>query len=398
MKIGIEKAAMSPWPVPVEPQLLMASHCFPDVVGSADRMRAWQLLRLVSRTCRVSLACVVDGPVSLAMWRLVRAQVDRLLLAPVEVNRSGFGWLRRTNTMAGRDEIVSDGRVLRSLGSWTDESRFDMALGTHPRLLELLARLGIGHRICDMPTPWIGKERVSASHNRRWLKNRSSGIDRQDFRLTIGCDLVTTCDDPMTDRFEAAGHNAITLPRAIDIDYLAPQWQATGQPDPMRLVFHGDWSHRQTHKSLAWFTRRIWPRTHRVLGGAEFESTRPQGPSSTLDALRNARVVVVPGQDPARARFAVLQALAMGKVVIVSQPVGQALGLRHGQHAYLAQGDNAWATLSVRSLESPHVRFHLSKGGLTFVRQWGPDPQSGRAFLRALREMSPPQPALRQAA
>lgn len=74
-----------------KPTLLMLSHCVPDAVGTPQRTRTWQLLRLVSQSYQVRLAALADGPVSLEQWRAISAYAQSVVFEPIRAPADGWG-------------------------------------------------------------------------------------------------------------------------------------------------------------------------------------------------------------------------------------------------------------------------------------------------------------------
>ncbi len=381
---------MPAWFQTNQPRLLMICHRFPDMLGSQERMRVWQLLRLVSRAYQVYLVSLVDGPISLVQWRPVQGLVHRLELAIDEPRRWLPSWW--TRWLAGtRTPPVGDARgVLDWAQTWTQDQPFDVVLGTHPRLLKRMGEIHASCRVCDVFTPGLLGGEPASDTDGRWRIGHASSrpvsgnvTEHGDLN---GCDIVTI--NAARDRRLFPDRRVVCLPLTLDTEALAPDTspQRQGDGGPPVLVFHGDWLNRDLSKTLRGFRRRVWSRTGRVLPQAMLGATRPHGPVSAADLLRGAWAVVVPGHDVISSTASALQAMAMRKPVVICPPTGEALGLRHGHHALIAQHEDDWSAACVRVLESPTDRYHLSQAGWRFAQGYRPDERAGRALLDAIQQ------------
>jgi len=113
--------------------LLVLAHCLPKSNGGVIRHRCFELLRHLSTTWQVHLACVCRGPVTMAQWQAVDALVYRLTLEPVGLRSRLLATLIRPRDADRCLPAALAGAVKRC----TDEAHFDRCLITHPALARI---------------------------------------------------------------------------------------------------------------------------------------------------------------------------------------------------------------------------------------------------------------------
>lgn len=144
------------------PRALLISHAVPDPLGGPRRARAWQLLRLASRSHDVSLLCVSDGPIHLDRWRWLRYTAARVeLLPPARRYALAAAALRPLAAHAAaslrlRSAILP---LLESDPTLADAT-WDLVLSTHPDLAEQARRLDAAARFCDDGEPALAGFRL----------------------------------------------------------------------------------------------------------------------------------------------------------------------------------------------------------------------------------------------
>ena len=132
------------------PRMLMLSHCVPDAWGGVERARAWQLLRLVSQSHRVSLACYIDAPVNLSQWRAVRSRVDKLDLRNRPLVPRVRARIRRVCRLDPGPALRPDRTMGLPLRRGFEIDRFDAVLCTHPLFWSCVEPSHTSWRICDL--------------------------------------------------------------------------------------------------------------------------------------------------------------------------------------------------------------------------------------------------------
>jgi len=165
------------------------------------------------------------------------------------------------------------------------------------------------------------------------------------------------------------------LPNGVDCERFQP---TDAEPEPRRLLLVGSFAHLPNLLALEFFLRNVWPLsgpgyTLHVIGGARHEyyldffrdrvSINTEQPGVEIegfvadvrDAYRRAAVVLAPLTASAGTNIKVLEAMAMGKVV-VSTPAGvNGLDITPGRDFLLAETAAQMAE-QIRVLENDSAR------------------------------------------
>jgi hypothetical protein len=118
-----------------KPAVLMLSHCVPQPAGSGARVEAWRLLTAAAARHRVYLACLRDGPVNLAQWRLVCRHAQRIALeSPPVLARAFRRFGAEPGVASSRQSLLPVARL------WLNELPFTAAICTNTALEPLVAK------------------------------------------------------------------------------------------------------------------------------------------------------------------------------------------------------------------------------------------------------------------
>ncbi len=172
-----------------------------------------------------------------------------------------------------------------------------------------------------------------------------------------------------------AGGNAITLPNGVDLVRFQP---SAREPEPRRILFIGSFAHLPNLIALEFFLTQVWPRltgvTLHIIAGnrpeyfLDFYRERIRvnlnQPGLELEAFvadvrpayERAAVVIAPLLASAGTNIKILEAMAMGKVV-VSTPAGiNGLDLTPGTDMVLASSAAEMAASIDELFNSPALR------------------------------------------
>jgi len=241
---------------PRSPWALLLTHAVPDPLGGGQRLRAWQLLRLLSETHRVALACLEDAPVSLPQWRDLQRLASHIHIESAgSVGRRFRASLRRFTGSAHAGTI----HPLDSIESLPC-TELHAVVATHPALTASPSRIARHARM-------IGPVVVDL------------------FSITpLGPYKADTVLTPTADTPVGAHRGPVTvLPPALDRRSLRGQTgrgRLTLQPSSAgasapTLALHGDWSQPETRRDHQRFLARIWPAIQQRLPDARLVTTAP---------------------------------------------------------------------------------------------------------------------------
>lgn len=192
-----------------KPRLLMLSHCVPcsDKRGEASH-RAWQLLTTFGRSHEIHLACLADGPVSLAHWRALHAKTKQIVIEPARRLRQWLASLIRMIVPNASESLAMRGLFRQPVREWSSKFELQAVLCTRLSLIDATQSLTSLQRIADLhQQTFAHDERVSlcdrviisdgsqasllASHDKRMILMPTLGTQRKDqtMRLTTSEEL-----------------------------------------------------------------------------------------------------------------------------------------------------------------------------------------------------------------
>lgn len=376
--------------MPDRKRLLLISHCVPSPVGGADRARAWQLLKLLSRDHSVSLACLFDGPVNLAQWSTVRAQTDRLSVELNQITRRLLSrWLAPIHTpSAGR---IDSGQPLgKTVRCWADEEPYDTAVCTDPVLWPYLTGVGVKRSLLD-----VRSCRHAGRPNNR--ADAARGVNALD-----EADILIEGDGGERAHGLEINQRRVQLPDAVDIDQImevqGKHLSERGLGRKQRVVYHADWRYPRAQRLYNRFARLIWPEVRRSAPYAELAPSNAL-PGQALASLNEASLVVNAETEPSTACLPILQAMTLRRTVVAADTAAEALGAKQGEHLMRAGREIDWVMHCVNGLNNAPLRLSLSENARRFVERHRQVNATGGELLRALG-VAPAQspPALSRAA
>lgn len=351
-----------------KPHLLLLSHCFPQATGSAERARAWQMLRLASATHRVHVACLADGEIRLDQWRHVHELAERIV---IETRRplaslAGVAWSAVDATAPER--WAARGVFADTLDQWNNSTRFDAVLCTHRSLWADARRVATTLRLCDLTDrlPDNARARRAFEVLERTIAER--------------VDIITVSTEHAAEHLRGAASRAIHVPKGIDLLHFRLDnagHDAYTLPKSDVLAIGGNGGTRDA-SFRGWFAERVMPVIRKAVPGATL------APIDSPDGTRHASVVVSPEREPSLARWPILTAMAMSKTVVAAAEAAQGWTVRHGEHLLLSRDGDDWANQCIESLRSAPLRTELARRARDFVERHCVVERTGRDLLLTL--------------
>jgi len=384
-----------------KPTMLMLSHCVPDAMGETAAARAWQLLKLSSRTHRVFVACIQDSQVNLAQWRAISAAAAGLRIEARIVQAELLGSGLRLFNAPLADRLQIEPAIRPAIDHWGHQDGFDAVLMTHPALMSIAESVDTRYVVCDMGVP-ASLQHLRASHRRlfsQWHRNQSRQYQRFEREVAQRCDVLTVSRYEDRRRYRDGQCKTILLPDAVDLNYFqSGMIDLVGQKDVNRLVLHTEWGQSDSKSIRDWFTRNVWPSVQKAVPNAQLATSGSKNTSSNLKQLSAASVVVSPVTDAWSTRRPVLQGMALARPVVAPLDAARMIGARHGEHVLVTRREKDWVDHCVSALRSVAMRVQLARGARSFVESHCPLEQTGRALVDTLREHAFGPESLAQAA
>jgi polysaccharide biosynthesis protein PslH len=373
--------------------LLYLVHRVPYPPDKGDRIRAFQLLRYLSRHAAVHLACLADEPVEAETLQVLRQYACRVAVVPLG-RRSR--WVRALGSVL-RGRTVTEGAFsspgLRAvLRDWSRDTCFDGALASASSMVPYLRLPALR----DVPAvvdlvdvdsqKWLDYA-AAFRGPRAWLYGlEGRRLRRLEQALPRWARAVTLVSEAEAAIYRAGGvGEAASAARAIgngvDLDYFQPRPQAT----EASCVFVGALDYRPNVDGACWFCSEVWPhiRQRRPDAKLYLVGRRPTPAVQRLAAIAGvevvgqvadvrpyvarAGVVVVPLRIARGVQNKVLEALAMSKPVVASPAALEGLGTEAGIHLLSAQSRTEWVETIVRLYDHPGLGQQLGGAGRRYV-------------------------------
>jgi sugar transferase (PEP-CTERM/EpsH1 system associated) len=373
------------------PDILYLVHRTPYPPDKGDRIRTFQVLRYLSTRARVHLACLADEPVEGQTVAKLREYCERVAV----VRLGGLSrWARAVGSMV-RGQTVTQGAfsspVLRALvRQWARETPFHACLASssslvpYLRLPELRNVPSVVDLIDVDSQKWLDYAAASRGP-RRWLyRMEGRRLRRLEQALPAWNRAVTVVSEPEADilRSFCEPGSVHAISNGVDLDYFRPQ----PQPEEMACVFVGALDYRPNADGAVWFCREVWPEVQRRRPEAKMYlvGRRPTPAVCRLADLPGVELVgqvadvrpylarsacaVVPLQIARGIQNKVLEAMAMGKAVVVSPGALEGLEADPGLHLLSASSASEWVQAVLSLFENACLRDRFGAAGRLYVQ------------------------------
>lgn len=364
-------------------ELLFLAHRLPYPPDKGDKIRSYHLLRHLAKRYHVHLGAFVDDPED---WR--HAEALQAMCASVQL----VGLRPRLAKLVGLGNLLTgEALTLGYYRSWR------MAAWVRKRLEEgvrrvvcyssAMARFVIDtqevRRVMDFvdldsdkwrqyaatrPWPLSWLYRREAEHLLDWERRVAAAFD---YGLFVS-------EQEAADFLRAAPQSAPRIgwyANGVDADYFSPERDYANPYPPATeaIVFTGAMDYWPNIDAVTWFTQEVFPAIRSVRPEATFYVVGSR-PSAAVKALARLPGVQVTGRVPdvrpflAHAAVAVaplriargvqnkvLEAMAMGRTVVVTPQALEGIRALPGQEVVLADGTQAFIQATLQALQGPDL-------------------------------------------
>ncbi|MGK5015345.1 TIGR03087 family PEP-CTERM/XrtA system glycosyltransferase [Janthinobacterium sp. HLS12-2] len=366
-------------------ELLLLAHRLPYPPNKGDKIRSWHMLQYLSRHFRVHLGCFIDDDddwqhaktvaalcastrfIGLrrgaARWRAMQALLSRQAMS--------VHYYRDARLRQWVDGLLSGGNVQHALAFSGPMAQY--IDGSAGRAL---------HRVIDFvdvdsdkwrqygdskPWPMSLLYRREAQLLLQYERHIAQQFTAASFVSPAEAALFRQCA-PMARR--KTGH----VNNGVDTAYFAPMPAQPGvyPPGVQALVFTGAMDYWPNIDAVQWFVRHVWPALRRQFPQLQFYIVG-SAPVPAVTALARVAGVVVTGKVPdirpylAGAALAVaplriargvqnklLEAMAMGKIVLATPQALEGIAAQPGLELLLARDDAEFIHHAARVLRNAH--------------------------------------------
>jgi sugar transferase (PEP-CTERM/EpsH1 system associated) len=356
---------------------------FPPIKG--DKIRSCHLLRHLSGSWNVLLGCFVDHPDDWSHVAAVKELCADACCVPLDRRRAaarGVGALMDGSAVSER--WFADRRLARWTAAAVARHRPEAALVCSSAMAQYLPgaaaerppRVVLDLVDCDSDK-WA--QYAARSHGpASWLYRRESrrllALEREVAASADACTFCSESEAAIFRRFAPERAGAVHVIRnGIDTVAFAPG-AARGnpfEPSERPVVFTGAMDYRPNVEAVEWFAGEVLPRLARELDGVRFHVVGGR-PARRVRRLGRRAGVVVTGAVPdvrpylehaaavvAPMRLAkgiqnkVLEAMAMGKVVVTTPGGRDGIDAEPGRHLLVAAAAPEFAAATLTALTDP---------------------------------------------
>jgi sugar transferase (PEP-CTERM/EpsH1 system associated) len=372
--------------------ILYLVHRVPYPPDKGDRIRAFHILRFLSRHARVHLACLADEPVGDGMLDTLRGYADRVAVFPV----GGWSrWCRALGSLAWGGTVTEGAfrsRALRAeLASWCADTTYHATLSSSSAMTpyQRIAQLRDVPAVVDLidvdSQKWFDYAGAS-----RWPRSWLYGLEGRRLRRleqqlpgwAQAVTVVTQAEANLYREFTPAAP-VHAVGNGVDLDYFRPQ-TTTEEP---ACVFVGALDYRPNVDAASWFCEHAWPAIRRVRPEARvyLVGRRPSLAVQALAAipgvevvgqvpdvrpyLERAAVAVIPLRIARGVQNKVLEALAMGKATVASPMTLAGLRGPTTPGVLMASTVDEWVAAVRCLLEDGSFRRQLGESGRAYVAE-----------------------------
>lgn len=358
--------------------ILFLAHRIPYPPDRGDKIRAYHLLRHLSKNHRVHLVAFADDPEDLQR---------KGGLAPYAVTRE-IVWREPPSAWTGLRAVLQRRPV--SLVAFADPAvrrRVDRLLSTHPidtiflyssqmaQYLPPQPEQRVIMDFVDMDSAKFAAYAEGAHGPLGWVHRREAALLlRHEQRVACGADASLFVSEAEAALFRArtAAPRVHAIENGIDTVFYDPDQRFEPVPGagPL-LVFTGQMDYRPNIDAVTWFAERVFPRVRQSYPDARFAIVG-RAPTAAVRALADRPGVIVTGAVPdvrdwlAAAALVVaplqlargiqnkvLEGMAMARAVVASPAAAE--GIDHAGTLRVADGPDAFGDAVLSLLAEPEI-------------------------------------------
>lgn len=394
-------------------RILHVIHRFPYPPDKGDRIRAFHTLKHLASNAEVWVAALADESVAPEQLETLRSIARRVEVIP---HRS---FLRKLlgagRSLVGNrslsEELFASRRLRQTIVRWCRESTFDSAvfsassLGPYARLPQLDGVRKLIDYVDVDSLKWKQYSETSRGPKSALYRREHKRVGRLEQELLGQVDAVTFVSEDEADRFrieckesevtaeQLARVHAVT--NGVDLEYFYPY----STHDERSVCFLGAMDYKPNVDAVVWFAREVWPHLRKKYSDLEFNivGRNPVKRVKELESLdagirvtgrvddvrpwvARAVTVIAPLQIARGVQNKVLEAMAMGRVVVASREALTGLQTVAEKNVLVATTPDDWFYQIRRLIEQPLLRRDLILEARAYVEAL----HSWKATLRPL--------------
>ncbi|MCJ7545102.1 MAG: TIGR03087 family PEP-CTERM/XrtA system glycosyltransferase [Phycisphaerae bacterium] len=343
-------------------RLLFIAHRLPYPPDKGDRVRAFQEIKALGRDFEVVVAAPMErgqasAAADLAPW------CDKVIAVPAgRVGRRVRGMVAVLAGRSATEGFVQPRALRRAIAAEAASCPFDLVLAYSSGVVPMALSVPAAAHVADLVDADSAKWDAYASTAEgltRWLYHREArGLGALERRALEACQAVAVVSPAEAAVLGGDWPNLMVVRNGVDTRYFAPMLRTTKAAPSM--VFTGTMNYRPNVEAVCWFAREVWPTVRRQIVGAKFlivgrhptpavrQLAQAPGVEVTgaVDDVRpylaGALVALVPLHLARGVQNKVLEAMAMGRVVIATPQATAGLDLPDKSGVVHAEGPEQW--------------------------------------------------------
>jgi sugar transferase (PEP-CTERM/EpsH1 system associated) len=380
------------------PDLLFLMQRLPFPLIKGEKVRNWQILNYLTKWYDVHFGCLIDDPADFQHIDTVRALCKDMFTAPLDKRRAKLTCA--TGLLTGEPLSVTFFRD-RGLRKWVEdvvtrvkpEMIFVNSSNMAPYILDLPRT---GKRVVelgDIDSEKFRSYSETAGTPMRQVYRREWRLVRQlERRVALECDYSVLVTEPEAAMFRRAvpeaAHKIVGISCGVDHRYFDPARDYEAPFDPAAgpsFVFTGTMDYLPNIDAVIWFANQVLPRIREASPGARFFIVG-SNPADAVKRLASMDGITVTGRVPdvrpyihhatasvGPMRIArgiqnkVLEAMAMGKPVIVTSGALEGIDATPGRDLILADDAESFAAAAIRLIGAAPERLALGQAARRLI-------------------------------
>ena len=404
----------------------MLTHRVPFPPDRGDRIRSYNLLKLLSKHFEVALACTTDEPVTDEQQQTLSQLAGQLAIHKTNKLASrARGVAALASGQAITPSLFYDPKLANTLTQWHAQRPFDAVLTfctgmiryarmlTHPayrsrefagsRPIHVLDLVDVDSR------KWASYARKAKGPMKWVYAQEAQRLSRIESGLEDHFDRVSVISSPeaKTYRKHLRDHPGLAVvENGVDLDYFAPFNDVSSQT----AVFVGVLNYKPNIEAVQWYAKEILPLVRKKLPHAQFQIVG-KNPTSRVKALKNhpgvevigtvpdvrpyiqsAAAVVAPLKVARGVQNKVLEAMACRRAVVCSPEAARGIRALPGRHLLVGDSRKRFARYVVALMRDDHYRQQVAAAARRCVERRYTWPNALGPMVELLGGAREPQP------
>ena len=372
-------------------KILFLSRWFPFPVNNGSKIRIYNLLRGLGQHHDVTLLSFADQPPAGKDAEALHALCREVHVVPWR-EFDPHSWRSRLAFFSLKPRSVVDTfspEMAAKITALLNAGKFDLVIasqfpmaayypyfGNTPALYEEV-ELGLSYGDAHDPT---GGWKKRLRHALTWFKlrryfSRLLGVFR-------ACTVASEQERQLLQRlFPANRKGIVVVPNCVNVEEYR---DIRAEPQPAQLVFTGSFRYHTNYEAMVWFVGKVFPlvlekvpSARLVITGDHADLPLPSMENVTLAGyvddikalIASSTVSLAPLWSGGGTRLKILEAMAIGTPVVATSKGAEGLDAVSGEHLFVADDPERFATDVVHLLQDPGLRARISESARVLVTE-----------------------------